>query len=112
MLGGGSGQVFAGEGMRGGLGGHHGRSCAACGEVLASGDRELEDAMGECGFRAGGSALGEADANGGFGAGVSEEQVLDDLLDAPLVGVEGWLELGLSGVEAVEGGGDLALELV
>jgi hypothetical protein len=66
--------------------------------------------MGEGRSGAGGSPLGEAGANGGFGAGISEEQVLDDLLDAPLVGVGGWLELGLSGVEAVEGVGDLALE--
>ena len=98
--------------MGGGLWGHHGRSCAACGEVLASGDRELEDAMGEGRFGAGGSALGEAGVNGGFGAGVGEEQVLDDLLDAPLGGAAGWAELGLSGVEALEAGGDFALELV
>ena len=43
--------------------------------------------MGEGGSGAGGSALGEAGVDGGFGAGVGEEQVLDDLLDAPLVGV-------------------------
>ena len=77
--------------MRGGLRGDHGRGCAACGEVSASGDCELEDAMGEGGFGAGGSALGEAGVDGGFGAGVGEEQVLDDLLDAPLGGWEvGW----------------------
>ena len=98
--------------MRGWLRCNHGRGLPSYGEEPATGDRELHDTVREVRSGEGGSALGEADANGGFGAGVSEEQVLDDLLDAPLVGVEGWLELGLSGVEAVEGGGDLALELV
>ncbi len=86
MFGGGLGEGFAGEGMRGGLRGHYRRGFAACGEVVASGDRELEDAMRDGRFGAGGSALGEAGVDGGFGAGVGEEQVLDDLLDAPLVG--------------------------
>src|SRR5216683_303708 len=112
MFGGGLGEVFAGERMHGGLRGHDRRGFAACGEVAASGDRELEDAVGEGGSGAGGSALGEAGVDGGFGAGVGEEEVLDDLLDAPLVGARGWMELGLGGVEAVEGIGNLALELL
>ena len=86
MLGSGLGEVFAGEWMRGGLRGHHRRGFAAFGEIAASGNRELEDAVREGGFGAGGSALGEAGVDGGFGAGVGEEQVLDDLLDGPLVG--------------------------
>ena len=86
MFGGGLGEVFAGEWMRGGLRGHYLGSFAACGEVSASGDRELKDATRERGSGAGGSALGEAGVDGGFGAGVGEEQMLDDLLDTPLVG--------------------------
>ena len=86
MFGGGLGEVFAGEGMRGGLRGHHLGGFATCWEVRASGDGKLKDALGESGSGAGGSALGEARVDGGFGAGVGEEQVLDDLLDAPLVG--------------------------
>ena len=58
-----------------------------------------------------GSAFGETGVDGGFGAGVGEEQVLDDLLDAPLAWVHGWMELGLVGVESAERGCDLALEL-
>jgi hypothetical protein len=110
MFGGGVGEVFSGEWMRSGLRGHHLGGFATVGEVAASGDRELEDSVGEGGPCAGGSALGEASVDGGFGAGVGEEQVLDDLLDAPLV----WAgaELGLSGVEASERVGNLALEVV
>src|SRR5438309_1474004 len=107
----GLGEVFAGEQVSAGLRGHDGRGCAASGEVSASGDRVLGDASGDGGFGAGGSALGEAGADGGFSAGVGEEQMLDDLLDAPFVGAGGWLELGLGGVEVVERDGDCALEL-
>ncbi len=85
MFGGGLGEVFAGEGMRGGLRGHYLGGFAAGGEVAASGDRELEYAMCDGRLGAGGSAPGEAGVDSGFGAGVGEEQVLDDLLDAPLV---------------------------
>jgi len=86
MFGGGVGEFVAGEWMRGGLRGDHRRGFAACGEVPASGDRELEDALGEGGSGAGRGAFGEAGVDGGFGAGVGEEQMLDDLLDGPLVG--------------------------
>jgi hypothetical protein len=110
MFGGGLSQALARDWMRGGLRGHHLGGFAAGGEVAASGDRELEDSVGEGGPGAGGSAPGEAGVDGGFGAGVGEEQVLDDLLDRPLVGAGA--ELGLSGVEALEGVGNLALELV
>ena len=81
MLGCGVGEVFAGEWGCGGLRGHHGWGFAACGEVSAASDRELDGAIGEGGFGAGGSALGEAGVDGGFRAGVGEEQMLDDLLD-------------------------------
>jgi hypothetical protein len=87
MFCGGLGEVFSGEWLRGGLRGDYRGSFAAGGEVSASGDGELEDTMREGGSGAGGSALGEAGVDGGFGAGIGEQQVLDDLLDAPLVGV-------------------------
>ena len=92
--------------------GHHGRGLAAKWEVVALGDRELRDAVDEGGFGAGGSALGETGVDGAFSAGVGEQEVFDDLLDAPLAGACGWAELRLRGVEAVEGVRDLALELV
>ena len=94
MFGGGVGEVFAGAWRRVGLWGDHRRSFAAGGEVAAAGDGELGDAMHEGGAGAGGRAFGEAGVDGGFGAGVGEEQVLDDLLDAPIGGVGGWAELG------------------
>jgi hypothetical protein len=108
----GMGEVFAGEWMCGGLRGHHGRGLAAKWKVAASGDRELQDAMREGGLGSGGSAFGETGVDGGFRAGVGEQEVFDDLLDAPLAGACGWAELSLCGVEAVKGVGDLALELV
>ena len=58
----------------------------------------------------GGRALGEAGADSSFGAGVAEKEVLDYLLDAPVARARGWAELGLRGVEAVEGMGKLVLE--
>ena len=86
MFGGGLGEVFAGEEMRGGLRGNHLGGLAACGEVPASGDCDLNDAVCEGGPGAGRSAFDEAGDDSGFGAGVGEEEVLDDLLDAPLAG--------------------------
>src|ERR1700733_9402938 len=95
--------------MRGWLWRDHRRRFVAGGEVSAAGDGVLKDALPEGGLGAGRCALGEAGVDGGFGAGVGEEKMFDDLLDAPLAGA--WLELGLCGVESAEGGGDLALEL-
>ena len=86
LFGGSCGEVGTGEWMRGWPRSNHGRGLAACGEVSAAGDGELKDAVREGGFGASGSALGQAGIDGGFGAGVGEEQVLDDLLDAPLAG--------------------------
>ena len=61
----------------------------------------LTEMLQDAGFGAGWRALGEAGTDGGFGAGVAEEEVLDDLLDAPLVDVQSRMELGLGG-EAME----------
>jgi hypothetical protein len=112
VFGGSSGEVFAGERMGGWLRRDDRRSFASKGEVSVTGDRVLKDSLPEGGSSAGGGAFGEAGVDGGFGAGVSEKQVLDDLLDAPLAGVRRQAELGLSGIEFAERGCDLALELV
>src|SRR5438067_117668 len=65
MFGCGVGEVFAGKSMGGGLRGDDLGGFAACGEVSASGDCALEDAVREVGPGAGGSALGEAGDDGG-----------------------------------------------
>lgn len=70
----------------------------------------LTEMLDEAGFGAGWRALGEAGTDGGFGAGVAEEEVLDDLLDAPLVDVQRRMELGLGVVETAEGAGESAVE--
>jgi hypothetical protein len=98
--------------MRGWLRCDHRRGFAAYGKVSATCDGVLKDALPENGLGSRGRAFGETGVDGGFGAGVGEEQVLDDLLDAPFVGACAWLELGLCGVESAEGGCDLALEMV
>ena len=89
----------------------HGRGFAACGEVPATRDCILKDALSQSGLGAGGGAFGEAGVDGGFGARVSEKEMLDDLLDAPLAGSRSRTELGLSAVEPAKGRGDLALKL-
>ena len=86
MFGGGLGEIVAGDWVGGGLRGYHLRGFATCGEVSATGDCDLKHAIGEGGPGASGSALGEAGVDGGFGAGVGKEEMLDNLLDAPLVG--------------------------
>jgi len=55
-------------------------------EVTAASDGVAGDALGEGGFSASGRTLGEAGVDCGFCAGVGKEQMLDDLLDAPLAG--------------------------
>ncbi len=109
-FGGGVGEQLAGESMGGWLRRDDGWRLAACGEVAATSDRVLKDALWDGGLSAGGSALDEAGVDDGFGAGVGEEQVLGDLLDAPFTGRRGWSELGLVGVEPSKRGGDLALK--
>jgi hypothetical protein len=89
----------------------HGWGFAACGEVSATRDCVLKDALPQSGLGAGGGAFGEAGVDGGFGAGVCEKEMLDDLLDRPLAGGRSRAELGLSDVEPAKGRGDLALKL-
>jgi hypothetical protein len=90
----------------------HGWGFAACGEVSATRDCVLKDALPQSGLGAGGGAFGEAGADGGFSAGVSEKEMLDDLLDRPLAGGRSRAELGLSDVEPAKSRGNLALKLV
>ncbi len=49
--------------------------------------------------------------DGGSG-GVGEEQVVGNLLDAPLFRVGDGVELGLRGVEVVQRGGEFAVKLL
>ena len=98
--------------MRGGLRCDEGWGCAACGKVPATGDGALEDALGDAGCSAGGSAFDETRSDGIFSFGVSEKKMLDDLLDAPLGGICRGAELSLSGIERADRGGDPGLELM
>jgi len=86
VFGGGLDEGFAGEWVSGRLRRDERRGLTASGEVTATSDCILKDALPEGGLGASRSAFREAGVDTGFGAGVGEEQVLDDLLDAPLVG--------------------------
>ena len=112
MFGGGFDQVRASDWMRGWLG-HDWRRCSATRrEITATRNGVLKDVLSDGGPCAGRSAFGQASVDRDFGTGVGEEQMLDYLLDAPFVWVRRWAELGLCGIEPVEGGRDLALELM
>jgi hypothetical protein len=112
VFGDGVGEGFAGEWMRGGRRGDQGRGFASGWEVSETDEGVLTAMLQEGGFGAGGRALGETGVDGGFGAGVAEKQVLDDLLDAPFVGARGGMELGLGGVETPEAVGEFALKVL
>jgi hypothetical protein len=64
----------------------------------------------DTGFRTGGGSFGEAGVQSQLGAGVTEQEMLHDLLNGPLMRTRIWLELCLNGVESVESEGYLALE--
>lgn len=102
VFGGSVGKGFAGEWVRGWLWRNHLWRFTAKGKVSAAGDSVLKDTLPERGLCSGGSAFGEAGVDGGFGAGVGEEKVFDDLLDAPFAWMRGWMELGLVGIESAE----------
>jgi hypothetical protein len=110
VFGDGVGEGFAREWICGGRRGDQGRGFASSWEISEMDEGVLTAMLHEAGFGASGRALGEAGANGGFGAGVAEKQVLDDLLDAPFIGVRGGTELSLGVVETAEGVGEFALE--
>jgi hypothetical protein len=112
MFGDGLSEGFAGERKRGGLRGDQRRGFATGWEVAEMNEGVLTEMLQEAGFGAGGSALGKTGVEGRFGAGVTEKEMLHDLLDAPLVGARRGMELGLGGVETAEGMGERAVEAV
>ena len=112
VFGDGVGEVFAGEWKRCRSGRDGRRGFAAGWKVAEMDERVLPEALQDGGFGAGGCALGDAGVEGHLGAAVTEEQVLDDLLDTPLVRVRRRVKLGLGGVESAETVGNLTLELV
>lgn len=98
--------------QRGREGGADGRGGgAARGKEAETNDAKLTEALGDGGHGAGGRALGQALFHDAAGCAVGEEEVLDDLLDAPLFGMIEWGELGLSGVEAGEDWGYFSFKL-
>lgn len=110
MVGDGLGKSFSAEWMSCRLRRDQGRSFLVGWEVAEMSDGVSAEVLQQVWFGTGWRALGEAGADSSFGAGVAEKQVLDYLLDAPVAGTRGWAELGLRGVEAVEGVGELVLE--
>jgi hypothetical protein len=105
-------EIFARQRMESWLGHHDRRSFAAQGEVSATGDCVLKDPLPKARFGASGSALLETSVDCRFGAGVGEEQMFDDLLNAPLSSWRLRAELSLSRVQSTEGRYDLSLELM
>jgi hypothetical protein len=85
VFGDGVGEFFAGERKLCRSGCYGRRGFAAGWKVAEMDESILPEALQEGGFGAGGCALGDAGVEGHLGAAVTEEQVLDDLLDAPLV---------------------------
>lgn len=96
------GEFCAGERMNGSGGGHERRSLASSWKVADADDRVLADALQEIWPGLGGSAFGEAGVEGGFCAGVGEEQVFDDLLNAPFIRTRWRTELRLASIKAAE----------
>jgi len=88
------------------------RGFASMREVAEMDESVLGHMLWDAGLCAGGGSLGEARVQGHLGAGVAEQKVFHDLLNGPFVRARRWLELGLGGVESVEGEGDLALKTV
>jgi hypothetical protein len=73
----------------------------------------LTDSLQERGLSTSGGSLGQTCVDRYLGVGIGQGEVLDDLLDAPLVGILGRrAKLGLGGVESLEGAGYLLLELL
>ena len=106
----GLGEGFAGERRVGGRRSDRRRGFAPGWEVAKMDEGVLTEMLQEAGFGAGGRALDEAGGDGGFGGGVGEQEMLDDLLDAPVVGARRGMKLGLGGVQAAEGVRESAVE--
>jgi hypothetical protein len=110
MFGCGGGERFAAEWVLGWSRRNHCRGFASVWEVAETDEGVLAQVLRDAGFCAGGSSLGETGIQSQLGAGVAEQKMLHNLLDCPLMWARGWLKLCLSGVESVEGEGDLALK--
>ena len=95
-----------------GWGRYRRRGFTAGWEVAEAHDGILFDVLNEAGFRTGWSAFEEAGVEGVFGAFVGEQKMLYDLLDAPAIEARKRAELGLDGVESMEGVGQVSLELL
>jgi hypothetical protein len=82
------------------------RSFPAAGHEAEVRDDILSYSLPERGENARRHTFCDAAADGGFGGGVGEAEVVDDLLDAPLFAGRGYwrrgAELGLGGVEAAD----------
>jgi hypothetical protein len=77
------------------------RSLAAARKISEMDEGVLAEMLGDAGFGAGRGAFGEAGVESHLCAGVGEEKMLHDLLNVPLVGARGRVELGLGRVEPV-----------
>ena len=80
------------------------------GEVAKPNDRVLAYVLHRAWFRAGGRALLKTCVNRGLGRGVREQQMLDDLLDAPSFPAAAGTQLCLGGIESAQTIGYRALE--
>lgn len=112
MFGRGGGEFFSAEWAVCGSRRDQGWGFASMRKVAEVDEGVLGHMLRNAGLCAGGRALGEAGVQSHLGSGVTEKEMLHDLLNGPLVRARGWLELGLGSVESVEGEGDLALKAV
>jgi hypothetical protein len=85
---------------------------AAVGKIPEMDEGVLNQILRDVGFGFGGGAFGETSVESHLGARVAEQKMLHDLLNVPLAGARRRLELGLCGVQAVEGVCDLSLKLM
>jgi hypothetical protein len=87
------------------------RGWAAFGEDASGDQNQLACTLCDGGTCFGGPALGDACREGVLREAIGEDQMIDDLLDAPFIRTRGGMQLRLRGVEAFEGRVELSLEL-
>ena len=80
---------------------------AARQKIMEAKHGELCCVLPGCGPGSGGGAFGEAAGEEMLGGRPGEEEMLGDLLDAPLIGGSGRAKLGLRGVEPADSLGEL-----
>jgi hypothetical protein len=86
--------------------GNAGGRLASCWKVAEVKEGDLAESLSYGGARLGRAGLGDASFKGKAGEPVGEEQMLDDLLNAPADGRPRRGELGLMYLEGKDGGGD------